>query len=339
MGVILIAVDQSKGLFNNLYANITSPNINSNVIPLAVKMVALCVGIAGVLFLIQVAIELGKRFTGASSAGYSFLPKYAVMALGLTLYVPLMTIVDYGMSIPSIAMKSLGASSAKELHEARTSLYNSPPPKPNETYLDAATNELKATSNVVASVTSAFDPMTWSKMLLNGIIQFVAEIIDAVVFLIRQYLLNVMFVCGPIALAFSFIHSMESSFMSWFKYYIVIHLWATIAFVLDNIYTAITIANLKESSQWFNDGLPSFDTLVYQVGFIILHCMIPKLADMLISGSQGGAFFSAAAGFASKGVAMASKAVAGVASGGASTIATGAASAAKSGGSSLTGTK
>jgi hypothetical protein len=322
----LILEIQTNGLFNGLFDNIASPDINNKVFSTTAAMVGVALGIAGICALIQIAIEIGKRFSGATTEGYSaFLTKYAVMALCLVLYMPLMKMVDYTMTIPTLAMKAAGVASAEKLHNARVALYSAPQTTDGST-LATITGNLKATSNVVASATNIVDPSSWSKIFLNSLIQWIAEIIDVVVFLIRQYLLNVMFVCGPLALAFSFIKNMEGSFMSFFKYYIVVHLWATIAFVLDNIYTELTIADLQGTSQWFNNGVPSFDTLVYQIGFIILHCMIPKLADMLISGSQGGAFFSAAAGFATKGISSLGKGATSVASGGAAAVATAAAS-------------
>lgn len=293
---------QSQGILEQVIKNVTSSSINSAADGAALAVLGGVTGLAAILMFVQCTIEIGKKFLGDGSPNFSFLVKYGLMALALASYVPIMKTVDLAMSIPLTAVKSFTAGVTNkgqkivQFDEAKRKLEREA--KYND--MNILEETYAKTTDGLSDVSEKLNPRFWCAEILS----FLYDLVKFVVILVRQYLLSVLYILGPISLALSFIAKLEGSFVGFLKYYIVIHLWATVTYGIDGI-TAVLKFNeiIAEQSTATADGIPSWEILVIQAGLIIINCMTPKIADILVSGTQGGAFFSAVNAYAAKQIA------------------------------------
>ena len=283
--------------------NITSSSINEAADGVAAAVIAGVLGLACVFAMIQTGIELGKKFLGGDSPSWSFLIKYGFMLIALICYIPIIKTVDLAMSIPLTAVKVYTAKVTN--NGKKITVFDEAKRKAEREAKYKEMNVLSEGYNRVTDQVEDFNNMFSAQKMIAETLSFLEGLVKFVVILLRQYLLSVLYVLGPIALALSFLEKLEGSFIGFLKYYIVIHLWATVTFAIDAITAVMQFNHLldQENAKTTVDGIPSWEMLVIQAGLILVNCMTPKIADILVSGSQGGAFFSSAIAISSKGLA------------------------------------
>ncbi len=271
---------------------------NSLLVPtrkLAAAVSGAVLGLAGIFFLIMVALNLFKMMIGEGKQNFNFLWKYFALLMALGLYTTLMPIVDSAINMPLAAVKKAAGSttgqgmSAMDLDKAIAASNDKSP-------MSAAATQALANSGGTNPF-AVLDPRNYGKILLTGIIQSLYSIVLCVLVFVQVYAIAILYVTGPIAIAWSIMLGFEGSLLGWLKYYVVIKMWAILIYVIEGLSTLL-LANSIDSAS----GLGSYEALIIQGGLILVYCMVPKFADILISGSQSGSFFSAAIAAASKGI-------------------------------------
>ena len=105
---------------------------------------------------------------------------------------------------------------------------------------------------------------------------------------------------APFSAAISFIKGFEGSFVGMLKYFIVFKLWAVIVMAIKaamfNLGFSEQIAFAKAQGAVSLLNSPSLGVIVMKLCYCLIVIMTPMFADILISGSQSGSFFSAAIG-------------------------------------------
>jgi hypothetical protein len=105
---------------------------------------------------------------------------------------------------------------------------------------------------------------------------------------------------APFSAAISFIKGFEGSFVGMLKYFIVFKLWAVIVMAIKaamfNLGFSEQIAFAKAQGAVSVLNSPSLGVIVMKLCYCLIVIMTPMFADILISGSQSGSFFSAAIG-------------------------------------------
>lgn len=279
-----------------------------------------CLKLAGVFFLIQLALNVIKIQIGQSKDGFHFLWKYFALLITLGSYTTLMPLVDMMVDVPINAMRTVANTrTAKGMVQANLATYTNPaaaPPAPvdQETGLqkveDLALNTFDAFhvaraiwsvnkyvgNGIVNTVTGQNDvlsPSKWGTDAVISIVNLAYGIVSLIVSLIQAYAISILYITGPIAITFSMLSGFEGGFAGWLKYYIVIKLWLVIVYVIQSLDATLALQNMGVN------GVVSDEALAFQIGSLVMYMMVPKFADILISGSQGGAFFSAAVAGAS----------------------------------------
>lgn len=320
------AASVGGSIFSAMAENLAKSNLLTGPTKILAKdMVNACTGLAATFFLIMLALNIFKISIGQSKDGFHFMWRLAALIVFLTCYTTLMPVVDYLVNIPIVKMKAvaailtnngkteikLTANAVKAREDAAyaksvkyklvqnvdgtmssVDVKHDDPADDisnmTETQIDAAP-EKKADSSL-----SALNPANWPALMLPNLIEQIYGLVLLVVVLIQTYAISILYITGPIAITFSMLTGFESGVAGWIKYYIVIKLWIIIVYVIQALSASIIVANIDP-----NTGLLSSEAMAMQVGLIVMYTMIPKFADILISGSQGGAFFSAAVAGAS----------------------------------------
>lgn len=304
-------------IFERLAEQIAKNTIlNGASMKLAGIMSAGCMGLAGVFFLIMLALNVFKISIGQSKEGFHFLWKYAALLILLLCYNTLMPIADIAISIPIMVMKEAvktitDSGSTESVMNKKLQVADLAAATSNDAHHTA-----KPASSTIATAKATTDtPDTkvgdqadqldapeeagFFAGMLKALISEAYGIILCVIILIQSYAISILYITGPVAITFSLLIGFEGGVAGWFKYYVVIKLWLLIVYVVQALSASIFVANLSNSS-----NVTGFQSLVMEAGLLVIYTMIPKFADILISGSQGGAFFSAAIAGAS---ALASK--------------------------------
>jgi hypothetical protein len=105
---------------------------------------------------------------------------------------------------------------------------------------------------------------------------------------------------APFSAAVSFIKGFEGSFIGMLKYFIVFKLWSVIVVAIKaamfnlGFSEQIAFAKAQGAVSVFNS--PSMGVIVMKLCYCLIVIMTPMFADILISGSQSGSFFSSAIG-------------------------------------------
>lgn len=291
----ILLQSNANGPLENIIKSMSNGVLNVAADKAALMVILGVTGLACILIMIQSAIEIGKKFLSSDSPSFSFLVQYGLMMIALICYVPVMKTVDLALNIPVMAIKKYSSTSTNN----------------GKTIMEidkAVANENNSEGEqIVKSENDGFwpDPKVFTfQYWAAAFISFLYEICKFVIIVVRQYLLTILYILGPISLALSFIKKLEGSFIGFLKYYIVIHLWSTVVYTIDAVSIILEFNSFATNSSNI-DGVPSWEVLVIQSGFILITAMTPKIADILVSGSQGGAFFSAATAYASKSIASA----------------------------------
>ena len=132
------------------------------------------------------------------------------------------------------------------------------------------------------------------------------ELACFIVLVFSDFLIQIMLLFFPVMLSLSFIPSFSQGLGQYAKYLISFMLWPMIAVVVTMVAESISFSTILGSLKGieavagtgqlrFGD-IVSFTGLVALIIMIFFITMIPMIADMLISGSQSGGFFSSTVG-------------------------------------------
>lgn len=287
------------------------------------------IAVAGIGFMISWAIGSVKTMYGGNMA-WGFIIKLVTMALILVSYGPVARMVFSALQAPSRQVmiaykgdtKNMGTSTGREMDKAQKKVEDQHDERARKSGQGADKSQssqngglANATHEITVADVFLNTGGTFYKMLNNLIFKFVCFIVDLlslvvdiIYIVISKYLLEILYALGPIAIAFSFFKPLEGSVAGWFKYVVVISLWTFILSLIDlmNMRLGATemLANMNIEIERMGDGLQK-DMMVeqmanmviaFKIGLIIIKLFVPKIADVIISGSQGGNFFTAASG-------------------------------------------
>jgi len=288
------------GVLNGLSAFMSNKNsLLGPTMKMASSVSLGCLALAGIFFLIMTALNVIKMLIGEGKQNFNFLWKYFALMLTLTLYTTLMPVVDLIINVPINIVKN--AASGISNGGQNTAKLNSIINKSNEKAAAPAAaptpGDVTLGGTTPTSLFSALDPRNWAKAVVTGVIETLYTIVQGVIVFVQVFSIAILYVSGPIAISFSILVGFEGGLLGWLKYYIVIKLWTVIVYIIQGLSTLLILNSLDPGS-----GMPSWEALVVQAGLVLIYCMVPKFADILISGSQGGSFFSAAVGAGTMGL-------------------------------------
>lgn len=267
-------------------------------------MASRCMVLAGFFFAIMLALNIAKIAMGLGKKNFHFVWPYIGLFMCLMLYNTLMPMVDSVMDVPVQIAKNIastvtvrGAVTKKrdaDLEKQKTDSI-AKMQTPYQNLVSTVGANAAAVGSDVAGMFSPVNPATWAKVVVLGVIEVAYNILQGTLILIESYSISLLYITGPIAITFSFLLAFEGGFVGWLKYYMVIKLWIVIIFLIEALSATLVEANIDP-----NTGMGSWESTIVRLGLIVMYCMVPKFADILISGSQGGAFFSAAVGIGAK---------------------------------------
>ncbi|MEI6949766.1 hypothetical protein V9K67_21445 [Paraflavisolibacter sp. H34] len=281
--------------------------------------------VAGIGFLISYAVGSARMMTGQGMA-WGFIVKLIAMSCLILSYSPIAKIVFSALQAPSMAVmedvgnriQNNGTSTSMEMDKA-----NKQAEANREERAKKAANTpsednagVKNATHEIGLAEVFLDPGgAFYKSLSNLFFYFITFLIDLlsllvdVIFVIlSRYLLEILFALGPIAIAFSFFQPLEGSAIGWFKYVVVVSLWVFILSAIDLMNTSYgataAIKSMNDQISAMKSGAAkdaaveqmSLVVMALKLGLVIIKLFVPKIADVVISGSHGGNFFTAAAG-------------------------------------------
>lgn len=302
--MVLLQNSASGGVVENILQLILKSSYLDVFNEVAQAVVQACLGIAALFFLIMIAYHIGRQIISRDrDLNLTFLPKYFFLMLALTAYIPLMTtIVNPIIEVPSEAVKEVVRKSSDHGSEFKAVFASfdamQAKARKDESFGDKLVDADGSLGTAIAqSMGLDFREMFFK--LGNYIIDFLFDLVSFIVFLIRFYALGILFCIGPIAIAFSFLKPLEGSLAGWAKFYLVIHLWVLIIYIIDFASMKVLSKGLLDAggASTAADGyVLLWQALLVKAGLIIVKLLTPKFADVLISGSQSGNLFSALTG-------------------------------------------
>ena len=147
---------------------------------------------------------------------------------------------------------------------------------------------------------------------LDSVIDLIMIAISFMIIFISKFACALLIAFAPFCVAVSFIKGFEGSFMGMLKYFIVFKLWAVVAIAiklaLNNLgfLQGIGYAAGYKAVEGMNAPTPAL--IIMKLCYCVLLALTPMFADILISGSQSGGFFSGAMTKAAAGMGLAAKA-------------------------------
>lgn len=131
--------------------------------------------------------------------------------------------------------------------------------------------------------------------LSSGVVSIIRRLLE----LIRQSLLGFLYVCGPIALAFSVIPAFGGLAIKWLQNYLSVQFWSITLVILDNIVAlyAIYFTESHNSSVFLGSEFSEINFIVVSIATTILYLMVPYLTSFFIGISHSSSFQSKVMGF------------------------------------------
>lgn len=133
-------------------------------------------------------------------------------------------------------------------------------------------------------------------LFLNMVVECAMVAIGFLIIFISKFACWLLIAFAPFCVAISFIKGFEGSFLGMLKYFIVFKLWAVIvaAIKLSLFHLRFVEAMAYDAGFHSITNSPSTSSIVMKICYCVVLCMTPMFADILVSGSQAGGFFSAA---------------------------------------------
>ena len=163
-----------------------------------------------------------------------------------------------------------------------------------------------------AEIEAEEEEPSWFTRQFQSFMVWASSIIKSIVLNVRNTLLTIVEVGGPIAICMSFIPSLEGSFRKWFGIYIHLYLWAPICTIIDGIC-------LATSRAFENSDVPLLGFIV-SVVFLVTYILVPKITSYFIESKDQGLAMSAGINKAAGMVMSAFKGAKGMVSGGVSSL-------------------
>lgn len=311
--MILLQTATQPGVIEKILQSVLKSPYQTVFSEVAQAVVKSCLGIAALFFLIMIGFHIGRQLISKEKdISLGFLSKYFFLMLALTAYIPLMTtIVDPIIEVPEDAVRSMVKSSSNNGQEFKQLFTQfdemQAKARKDESFGDKMTRNGGGIGGMIAT-SMGIDFREMFFKLANYIIDFLFDLVSFIVFLIRFYALGILFSIGPIAIAFSFLKPLEGSINGWAKFYLVVHLWVLIIYIIDFASSKILREGVMSASSapTVEQGyVLLWQMLLVKSGLIIVKVLTPKFADILISGSQGGNIFTAITGATVKAVGQA----------------------------------
>ena len=259
------------------------------------------------------AIYLIAQFLMTSQLDYSSVLKLVVL---LTVYLSFTTTVDIkkGSSIMAVISRMLDnfeTTVASRLVKDKSARLDDAFRKGQEQGLkdeDTRLQQEKAGGGTkLNDASTSFISNTITEVLTGWIFNFfdmIAEILLVVcsflIVFVSKFGCWLLIAFAPFSAAVSFIKGFEGSFIGMLKYFIVFKLWGVIVIAIKaamfNLGFSEQIAFAKAQGAVSVLNSPSMGVIVMKLCYCLIVIMTPMFADILISGSQSGSFFSAAIG-------------------------------------------
>jgi len=158
-------------------------------------------------------------------------------------------------------------------------------------------------SSILAAASTLLSSLNIGKIIMDCLYNFLDSLVDicmvAIGFLIvfiSKFGCWLLIAFAPFCVAISFIKGFEGSFVGMLKYFIVFKLWAVIFAAIKLAMHNMDFVNQLAYAAGYQSvsNSPSLSTIVMKLCCCIVLIMTPQFADILVSGSQAGGFFSAA---------------------------------------------